>query len=284
MRAETQNRADGERLNFAGHSKKYPNLPLALDGFGIQHLQEPIDRPEGMDFWQWIQCTKGSGRLSLGSQSYIVTPGSGMLLPPGEASFYYGSGESWYINFLCCGGALVKEITSRLGLDTAGVYRLSHPEKILAYWEKISQICEEHAMNAQFALSVLLYQMLVELSQEIQLTNAGKSQPRNEKIHAAVCFMQKHYSENIGLDEIAGAVGLSKEYLCQIFKKHTGSTLLEHLTQTRISEAKVLLLAHPQKTVGEIARLCGFDSPSYFCSVFKKNEHMTPQQFARGII
>lgn len=283
MRETGHGSKEPERLSFAGHSKKYPALPLALDGLGVHHLQEPIDRPKGMDFWQWIQCTEGSGRLFVEEKAYTVAPGSGMLIPPGAASLYYSSGEDWYINFLCCGGALVKEITHQLGLDAAGVYRLSRPEQILAYWEKLSLLYEGHEPDTPFALSVMLYQMLVELSQEIRLTHAGKSQPQNEKIHAAVCFIQEHYSENIGLDEIAGTVGLSKEYLCQIFKRHTGSTLLEHLTQTRISEAKVQLLSYPQKTVGEIARLCGFDSPSYFCSVFKKTEHMTPQQFARGL-
>lgn len=269
-----------EKLYFAGHSRKYPNLPLALDGLGLHHLQEPIDRPVGMGFWQWIQCIEGSGTLVIDGRTYPVSPGSGMLIPSGTASLYYDNGAAWYVNFLCCGGALVDEITRQFGLSAAGAYKLYNPDIILDYYYDIAELYEQNRINSQLSLSAQLYRFLTELSQQVYLTHAGKQQPQNEKIHAAICFMQEHYSENIGLAEIAEAVGLSKEYLCQIFKKHTGSTLLEHLTETRIAEAKVLLLSHPQMTVGEIARLCGFDSPSYFCSVFKKSEHMTPRQFA----
>ncbi len=270
------------RLNFAGHSKKYPTLPLALDGFGLRHHQEPIDRPRGMDFWQWIQCLEGRGTLFLGDTSYTVTPGCGMLIPPGCGHIYQSCGGSWYVNFLCCGGALITEITRQLGLAAAGAYQLSRPERILQYEEEIAAIYRQNDMGCHLELSKLLYQLLTDLSQDIRLSQAGQSAPQNKKLHQVICYIQEHYSENIGLPEIAASAGLSREYLCQIFKKHTGSTLLEHLTETRLSEAKVLLLAHPEKTIGEVARLCGFDSPSYFCYVFKKNEHMTPRQFAQG--
>lgn len=281
MRGTKKEETLKKRLNFAGHSKKYPNLPLALDGFGLRHHQEPIDRPRGMDFWQWIQCIQGRGTLLLGDTSYPVTPGCGMLIPPGCGHIYRGD-ENWYVNFLCCGGAQVLEITRLLGLASAGAYQLTHPERILQYEDEIAGIYRENRIDCHLELSKLLYGLLVDLSQDIRLSHGGQSVPQNEKLHAVVCFIQEHFSENIGLTEIAGSVGLSREYLCQIFKNHTGSTILEYLTETRLSEAKALLLAHPEKTIGEIARLCGFDSPSYFCYVFKKNEHMTPRQFAQG--
>lgn len=270
-----------ECLHFAGHSKKYPNLPLSLDGFGLHHLQEPIDRPAGMDFWQWIQCIKGSGTLVIEDNPYAVFPGCGMLIPPGLAHRYQGNGSGWYVNFLCCCGSLVEEITRQLNLHTPGAYQLSHPERILQYEDEIAEIYLKNEMDCPLVLSRLLYALLIDLSQDLSMSHAGQPLPQNEKLHAAVCFIQEHFQEAIGLPEIAESAGLSREYLCQIFKKHTGATLLEYLTGTRLSEAKVLLLAHPEKTIGEIARLCGFDSPSYFCSVFKKYEHMTPRQFSR---
>ena len=271
----------GKRLNFAGHSKKYPNLPLALDGFGLRHHQEPIDRPQGMDFWQWIQCLEGRGTLILADTAYPVAPGCGMLIPPGCGHIYRGE-AGWYVNFLCCGGAQVQQITSQLGLAKAGAYQLAHPERILQCEDEIARVYLKNDMDCHLALSKLLYGLLVDLSQDIRLSHGGQSAPQNEKLHAVVCFIQEHFSENIGLTDIADSVGFSRDYLCQIFKQHTGSTLLEHLTETRLSEAKELLLAHPEKTIGEVARLCGFDSPSYFSYVFKKHEHITPRQFAQG--
>lgn len=269
-----------QKLHFAGHSKKYPNLPLALDELGLSHLQEPIDRPFGIDSWQWIQCLSGSGTLQINGHSYLVSKGCGMLIPNGYSHVYFDNGNNWYVNFLCCGGALIQEITSQLNLQTPGAYRLLHPEKILDYEKTIADLYLRNDLDCHLALSKLLYQLMIDLSQDIHMAHAGQPFPQNEKIHNAIRFIQEHFTENISLSDIANSVNLSKEYLCHIFKQHTGSTLLEYLTETRLSEAKVLLMAYPNKTVGEIAQHCGFDSPSYFCSVFKKHVHMTPLQFS----
>ncbi|MCI8280832.1 MAG: AraC family transcriptional regulator [Lachnospiraceae bacterium] len=270
-----------EPLTFTGHSRKYPSLPLALDGLGLYHLQEHVDRP-GMEFWQWIQCIQGRGVLLLGESSYPVEEGGGILLPAQCPHTYYGLTKTWYTSFLCIGGPLLGPLMELLEFTQPGVYQLSAPEQILNLEQEIFHLYLENETRSAPEISKLLYRLLLELSADAKHAHSSLSSLEDDRVHTAIRYMQEHYGDPIGLSEIASQVHLSREYFCQLFKKATDSTVLEYLTQIRLSEAKTLLLKCPDKTIREISQLCGFDTPSYFCAVFKKHEHMTPLQFSQA--
>ena len=52
----------------------------------------------------------------------------------------------------------------------------------------------------------------------------------------------------------------------------------------RISRAKIMLVQYPERKVAEIARRCGFESPSYFGMLFKRETGKTPDQYRYGTI
>lgn len=95
--------------------------------------------------------------------------------------------------------------------------------------------------------------------------------------------MEQHYDRDLSLDELAELVGLSKEYLCTLFKKTMKQTIMQYLLTIRISQARTLLIRFPEKKVQEIAKLCGFESPSYFGKKFKQETGMTPDAFRKKL-
>ena len=64
----------------------------------------------------------------------------------------------------------------------------------------------------------------------------------------------------------------------RLIKKETGKTALEHIHIFLIKEAKNLLIG-TENNVSEIAYELGFDSPSYFTRLFKKQTGMRPLEF-----
>ena len=52
----------------------------------------------------------------------------------------------------------------------------------------------------------------------------------------------------------------------------------EYLAKVRIGQAKIML-AQEKYTVNEIAQIVGYNDCSYFCSVFKKHEGISPAEF-----
>lgn len=267
-----------ELLIFAGYPDKFSKLPVFLNGLGINHLQEHIDRPSGLGLWQWIQTTYGQGELLLGGQTYHIDEGCGILLAPDTPHIYYGVSPWWYVNFLCFNGSCLSEIMKNLQLGISGVYRLSNPSLILDRELFLYDTFQKNPSDA-YGTSKILYDLLLDLSLDIHRTVSGQDGFANDKVHKAISFMYDHYMKNISLQDIADAVGLSREYLCQLFKKQTNFTVLDYLIRTRIANAKVDLIKYPDKTVSQIAKQCGFESPSYFCSVFKKYEGQTPGEF-----
>ena len=96
-----------------------------------------------------------------------------------------------------------------------------------------------------------------------------------------VCrYVNEHLTVENGVRGIAEAVGISVYYLSHLFKKETGSTLVDYLNARRIARAKELL-ARGEMPVGEIAQVCGFGDASYFAKRFSESAGMTPTDWRR---
>jgi two-component system response regulator YesN len=93
-------------------------------------------------------------------------------------------------------------------------------------------------------------------------------------------FIRANYKKKIKLIDISKAIYLSPYYLSHIFKKETGSTLLEYLTKVRIEEAKRLLENTPWNTT-RISFEVGCSDQSYFCKVFKKSEGISASDYKK---
>lgn len=271
-----------EQLTFAGGAELMPHLPLALEGLGLRHLQEDIDRPEGILPYQWIQSLDGCGILMLDGISYKVPEGCGMFLPSLSRHAYRSISGPWYVSFLCFNGRLAPALLKTLGLTKPAVYKLSQPEKILAYKKEIYQIYQSGCLNRTLLASQKIYSLLTDLAFDINETNAGRKASQNEKVHAAVSFMESNFYRPLGLADIAENSGLSKEYMCQLFKSAMGCTVLDYLLHIRLSNAKAELIKFPGKKIEAIAAASGFETSSYFCAVFKKYEGMTPGHFRKS--
>ncbi|MCY9722058.1 helix-turn-helix transcriptional regulator [Paenibacillus apiarius] len=70
---------------------------------------------------------------------------------------------------------------------------------------------------------------------------------------ASIDFVQKHYREEIRLDQICRHASLSKTNFCDVFKAYTGKTFNEYLNDLRLRHATEQLLK-PDVTVAEACR------------------------------
>lgn len=72
----------------------------------------------------------------------------------------------------------------------------------------------------------------------------------------------------------------SPEYLKKLFKKETGLTPHQYLTDKRLESAADMLSSFYRKwNISETARLCGFSEPLYFSRLFKRKFGMSPRDY-----
>ena len=75
---------------------------------------------------------------------------------------------------------------------------------------------------------------------------------------------------------IAQQLNYNRGSLSRMFHRHTGMTIMDCITQTRLQEAQ-LLLSRTGDRVGDIARKCGFRDPSYFGRWIRKHTGQLPK-------
>ena len=110
------------------------------------------------------------------------------------------------------------------------------------------------------------------------IRESGNYCQEHSAVHKTREFIEANYRKNIGIGEAAEEAFVSRSYLCTIFKRETGLTLIEYRDKLRIEEAVDQLLYSDRK-IKEIGFGLGFTTPSYFCRVFRGIHGMTPKQY-----
>lgn len=163
-------------------------------------------------------------------------------------------------------GGLLMETAFEARRSDAGGSGLS--QKVPVFLKDIQQSMTLEAMLTHF------FNAVKALREEPE-----QSERYNEKIREAIGFIREHYMEpELSLQAIADGLYLNQNYLCTLFKKQTGKTLNDFITETRLEAARHLLRKSGARMY-EIAEKTGFGDPNYFATLFKKYTGLTPTQY-----
>ena len=94
-------------------------------------------------------------------------------------------------------------------------------------------------------------------------------------------FIRENLSAGIGVDDVAGHLGVSRSTLDHRFREVTGRSVREAIEAARLAKARKTL-ASTDKTIASVARECGFSSAARFCHVFRQRFGMAPGRWGRG--
>jgi signal transduction histidine kinase/ABC-type sugar transport system substrate-binding protein/AraC-like DNA-binding protein len=97
-------------------------------------------------------------------------------------------------------------------------------------------------------------------------------------VKRAIAFIQEHHGEPLARQQIADAVGVSKDYLGRIFHQELGLSPWEYLIRYRMLRAKELLRT-TDYTIAEVAARVGFDTATYFSHIFHREVGCSPRAF-----
>lgn len=149
----------------------------------------------------------------------------------------------------------------------------------------IDQMEQEHHMPLSFSeeiMKLLLMELLLCIDRSGIFVYECIEQPYNpsQDIEKALRYIDMNYKTQITLDEVADKINLTPTYLSRKFRKVTGTTFKEYLTQIRIKQASQALLT-TDDSITQIALDCGFGSSNYFKDIFKKMTGVSPRTYRK---
>ena len=80
-------------------------------------------------------------------------------------------------------------------------------------------------------------------------------------------YINRNYTKEISLSDIAKECGVTASYLSRVFKEDWGKSVIEYLNYRRIHQAQKMMMQGVK--LNTIYREVGFNSNTYFYTVFK---------------
>ena len=148
----------------------------------------------------------------------------------------------------------------------------------------------EYQLHCNGLLSALIAVLIREIHQkrafqptsvgEVFLDPAMRAQLEEQNpIKRAEFYIASHLHKPLSIDEVAGHVYMSRAYFTRRFRRVTGKSFVEYVTECRLEKAKVLLVNtnwSPQRISAELGI-----SPGRLRSIFLEYERQTPADFRR---
>jgi AraC family transcriptional regulator, arabinose operon regulatory protein len=256
-------------------------LPYKLYGAGHDYKQEETHRPFGFPVYQMLLCTEGHGILEMNGQKYPVLPGKAVILYPDESHIYYPESEFWIVSWISFGGYQLHDLLDKMNIKGTGVFDVENPKRIEDKVKQAVNLLVEQSTASRLESSVLVYSMILDCYYLFHKQGEMLYKETASILLPALRIIRNEYSRSLVLEELSNACGMSVQHFCRIFKEAIQYRPSEYINSIRITKSIELLLNHHDMKIQDIIERVGFKSESYFCSVFKKQEGVTPGQFRK---
>ena len=268
---------------FQTESNAKNAVPLMLVFLGERYEQEPIERPSGTPNIQCFLSQKGGGELILSGERIKIHEGECFILHPGIPCSYRASGGRWIVANVGFTGNIAETLFDTLGLSKSGVYQINDPEIFLRNQRILKRLTER--TQDQRSLSAACYQFALDLGSSLRYRSANDplqgEYAENSYAYRVIRYLEENLTEPLYLPALAESLGINHQYLCTVFKKETGLTIVSYLQRLRIGSARMMLERYPERSAAEIGHAVGYDSPSYFGLQFKRVTGVTPNQYRK---
>ena len=269
------------RHTFPSANRSDPFLYYAAYAGHYEALEHYCTDRENFQSLMVLYTEKGEAALSVDRGPLLtMKPGSVMVLDCRRHHLYYPTESPWSFYYLHVVGRDCLTFPNSLAHPERPIYEYSSENrmKIRAMLEKALSMPDEISLSLDLQISSLIYQLFMVLLDRSGDLPDAEALENLDKLRLAESYMQEHLAEPITAEDLAGRLYLSRPYFSTLFRRHYGIPPHQYLTALRISRARQLLIGTDQ-SIGEIARLVGYEDFSAFSRSFSRLTGMTPRQF-----
>lgn len=123
---------------------------------------------------------------------------------------------------------------------------------------------------------VIILEQVRHTLRENNCVNDANSSGNSVKL--MIQYIGAHYMEEIGLNDIAASVNISKNTAMRYFAANIGVSPVDYLIKYRIGISCKMLRETSDK-ISHIAGCVGYENTSYFCRLFRKYVGVSPKKY-----
>lgn len=116
----------------------------------------------------------------------------------------------------------------------------------------------------------------------IDNNDSEKIQGSNKLIEDCKEYIADHLIDDMKVADLAKYVHCSEAHIMKLFRKNTGLSILEYITDKRMEKA-CELLRKTDWNINQISDMCGYQDSSYFTRVFKKQTGKLPSEYRKVV-
>lgn len=254
------------------------NLPVYLTGIGGTEYQGAVNRPEGYCWHQLLFCADGSGVLKYDDITVEISGGSFIFLPAFYPHEYIPDASKWDMRWVVFDGYACKQIFDEFSMDKPMVVKTANSNVMQKLYDKMFVALKTDKVYGNYTCAGLIYQYILEFHQLASDSTAKNKADKSDILMPALNYIEENFRKDFPITVLAEVSGVSQQYLCRIFNQTMNIRPNEYITCRRLQQAKHLL-AETTLSVREICIESGFTDASYFSTVFKRCEGITPAEY-----
>ena len=225
----------------------------------------------------FVVSLSGKVTITVDGTAYIIEPGMLLHVPKGAK--------------------LIKRAVERKPVQIAFVYyrilsedrvpsnehfklQVENKERLKANIVELKKYNEQPVTTAMLKCQLLFLTLLDTIIEGVRQYDEKENDHSIEEI---LHFMHEHYQEQLSVTRIADLFQIERRHLAYLFKRYTGMSPLNYLTEYRIRRSKELL-RQSDYSITKVAELVGFEDNLYFSRIFKKRTGYSPSAYREKVM
>lgn len=265
-------------------SKNTITKPFFITDIGFYPRAEGhfIHRNQGSKEYIFIYCVEGSGRIAFENQNLHLQPNSFCLIPIATKHEYEATkNDPWSIYWMHFKGHLCPSLYERHLEVNEYAQKISFDSERIAMFDRIFQMLSNEYAPQQLEFANILG--LHFLSSFIYLSVDGlNTHSKSNLIENITAYLDQNLDSTLKTEDIAQKFNYSTSYVLNLFKKHTGYSLIQFFNLKKMQKA-CEYLKYSDLSIKEISFKLGFQDPFYFSRIFKKTIGQSPSEYREEV-
>lgn len=239
-------------------------------------------RPLGRVDFQLLYIAKGSAYFQIEDKLHQVAEGNIVLYHPGDSQYYryelVDQPDVYWVHFA---GYQTDTILSQMGFSKSGIYHTGPQSEFVLLIQNM--IAELQVKKSRYHIITNLYiKEFIELLVRYTSEDENRGWDSGGFVEKAIVDFHQSYNLPIQINEYARKLNISSCWFIRCFKRYTGKTPQQYISEIRINKAKELLYSS-SFTCNEIAHSIGYSDPLYFSRIFKHAVGVSPGAYRKNI-